>query len=101
MYVVLVHIQVKPEHRAQFVDACRGNHEGTRREPGNLRWDLLQSEESPDKFALHEVYRSKADFEAHQKTEHYLRWREAVKDWMAVPRQGLKFNSLLPADAEC
>jgi autoinducer 2-degrading protein len=87
MYVVVVNVSVKPEHRASFVEACRRNHEGSRAEPGNLRWDLLQSEEDPDKFVLYEVYRQKSDLEAHQKTAHYLRWREEVKDWMAAPRQ--------------
>ncbi len=98
MYVVVVNIQIKPESREAFVAACRDNHQGTRREPGNLRWDLLQSNDDPNKYALYEVYRQQSDFEAHQKTEHYLRWREQVKDFMAVPRQGLKYQSILPTD---
>ena len=49
---------------------------------------------------LYEVYRSKDDFTAHQKTPHYLRWRDAVTDWMAQPRQGVKHRPIFFGDAE-
>ncbi len=43
---------------------------------------------------LYEVYKSKDDFVKHQQTEHYARWKQAVADWMAQPRQGVKHNSV-------
>jgi autoinducer 2-degrading protein len=33
---------------------------------------------------------------AHKSTSHYLTWRDAVADWMAGPRRGVKFNSICP-----
>ena len=96
MFVVVGDVRVKPEHREEFVRATLENARNTRNEPGNLRFDVSRHLEDPDRFALYEVYRDKSGFESHQKTEHYLRWRETVKDWMAQPRVGTKYESLFP-----
>ncbi len=98
MYVVCVTVKVKPEFVQQFIEATRKNHEGTRREPGNLRFDVLQSENDPTQFFLYEVYHSKEDFPAHQQTAHFLEWRQTVTDWMAEPRVGVRHYSLYPSD---
>jgi autoinducer 2-degrading protein len=94
MYVVCVSIFVKPEFTAQFIEANLDNARNTRREPGNLHFDVLQAEDDPNRFMLHEAYREKDDVARHQQTEHYARWKQAVADWMAQPRQGVKFHSL-------
>jgi (4S)-4-hydroxy-5-phosphonooxypentane-2,3-dione isomerase len=98
MHVVCVTIVVKPGHEEEFIRATEANHRGTRQEPGNVRFDVLQREEDPSLFLLYEVYRDKEAFAVHQKTPHYLTWRQTVADWMAVPRQGVKHRSLLPTD---
>ena len=79
-----------------FLEAFRINYEGTIREPGNVRFDVLQSEADPSQFFLYEVYRSKEDFIRHQQTPHYLTWKETVAPWMAVPRQGVRHLSRYP-----
>ena len=61
---------------------------------------MSQCEDEPTRFLLYEAYRIKDDFAAHQKTEHYARWKNAVADWMAQPRQGIKHNSLFFGDGE-
>jgi (4S)-4-hydroxy-5-phosphonooxypentane-2,3-dione isomerase len=100
MYVVAVTIFVKPEFRAQFITATLDNARNTRKEPGNLRFDVLQSEEDFSRFMLYEAYKGKDDFSSHQLTEHYLRWKHAVADWMAQPRQGIRHNSIFFGDGE-
>jgi len=35
---------------------------------------------------------------AHKTTEHYLKWRDAVKDMMAEQRYGVKYNIIEPKD---
>ncbi len=79
MYVVCVTVQVKSGMTDQFIEATRDNAQNTRNEPGNHRFDVLQAEEDTNRFFLYEAYRQKEDFAAHQKTEHYLRWRETVR----------------------
>ena len=100
MYVVCVNVAVKPGREQDFINATRGNHQGSIQEPGCLRFDVLQAENSPSRFFLYEVYRTPDDFKAHQQTDHYLTWKELVADWMAELRVGLKHRNLFPADVE-
>src|SRR5436190_21694935 len=100
MYIVSVTVHVKPQFVAQFIPAILDNARNTRKEPGNIRFDVSQGEDDRGRFLLYEVYRSKDDFAAHQKTPHYLRWRDAVADWMAQPRQGVKHRPIFFGDAE-
>jgi len=100
MYVVSVTVFVKPEFVDAFIEATMDNATNTRREPGNVRFDVSRAEEDPTRFLLYEVYRQKAGFLAHQQTEHYLRWKAAVADWMAQPRQGVKHQGIFFGDAK-
>ena len=98
MYVVAVTVFVKPEQLAAFIDATLDNARNTRREPGNVRFDVSQAEDDPNRFLLYEVYRAKDDFAKHQQTEHYLRWKSTVADWMAQPRVGVKHKPVFFGD---
>jgi len=100
MHVTLVHVHVKPEHVESFIAATRENHLGAVAEPGNLRFDILQQAADPTRFVLYEVYASAEDAAAHKETAHYLKWRDAVSDWMASPRQGVAHNLLYPETIE-
>jgi (4S)-4-hydroxy-5-phosphonooxypentane-2,3-dione isomerase len=94
MYVVSVAILVKEGLADRFMEATLDNARNSRKEPGNVRFDILRGEEDANRFLLYEAYRAKEDFVKHQQTPHYLRWKEAVADWMAQPRQGLKHQSV-------
>lgn len=96
MHVTLVQVQVKPAHIDDFIAATRLNHEASIQEPGNRRFDVLQSPENPGQFILYEAYASAEDAAAHKQTTHYLTWRDTVADWMAQPRQGVRYNGLFP-----
>ena len=97
MLVNLVHVHVKPEHVDDFIAATRRNHEASVQEPGNLRFDVIQSVEDPTRFVLYEAWRDEAAMAAHKETPHYLTWRETVADWMAEPRQGVAYHGLFPS----
>jgi autoinducer 2-degrading protein len=97
MHVTLVKVHVSPEYIEDFITATRANHEASVQEPGNLRFDVLQSPEDPGYFVLYEAYQSAGDAAAHKETAHYQRWRDSVADWMAEPRQGIPFTGLCPA----
>ncbi len=97
MQVTIVHVRVKPEHIDDFIEASRQNHEASVKEPGNRRFDVLQSANDPEQFVLYEAYENAAEAAKHKETDHYLKWREAVADWMAQPRQGTAYNGLFPA----
>ena len=99
MYVVSVTVFVRSDRIDDFVAAILDNARNTRAEPGNVRFDVSRCDDDPTRFLLYEVYRAEQDFRYHQQTEHYLRWRDGVADWMAQPRQGVKHTSLFPEDA--
>ncbi len=98
MYVACVTVFVKSEHIDAFIEATLENARSSRREPENIRFDVLQAEDDPSRFFLYEVYQTKEGSAAHKKTPHYLAWRETVADWMAKPREGITHNSLYPHD---
>lgn len=101
MYVVVVDVRVVPGESAAFLEAIRKNHEGTRQEPGNVRFDVLRpngasAEGEPEHFLLYEVYKTAEDFTAHQQTPHYHTFRTEAEPLMAVPRKGVHYTSVYP-----
>lgn len=100
MVVYIVTVHVKPAHLDDFKAAALKNHAGTRAEPGNLRFDVLQADDDPCRFVLYEVFASPAAVEAHRKTEHFLAWRAAVEPWMAKPREGKTHTPVAPEDPD-
>lgn len=100
MIVTFVHIWVNEGHIEDFIEASIANHKESVKEPGNLRFDLLQDNADPAKFVLYEAYESEEASAEHKNTAHYLAWREKVADWMAQPRQGIKHKILAPTDKD-
>ena len=99
MHVTIVHIQVHPDYIDSFIQASKENHLESVKEPGNLRFDLLSSDDDPARFVLYEAYENQSAAAAHKETAHYLKWRETVADWMAVPREGIRYTGLQPESA--
>lgn len=100
MQVVLVHIRVKPEHVDAFTAATIDNASHSLQEPGIARFDVIQCVEDPERFTLVEVYRTGEAMDAHKKTEHYARWRDAVSEMMAEPRRGVHYETVFPEDED-
>lgn len=94
MHVTLVHVHVKPENVEDFKKASLANSAQSVREPGNRRFDVLQSADDPTRFILYEAYETAEDAAAHKQTAHYNTWRDTVTDWMAEPRQGVRYEGL-------
>jgi quinol monooxygenase YgiN len=100
MYVVCVHVRVHQADREAFLAATLDNARNTVQEPGNLRFDVHQSLDDPNRFLLYEVYRNESGMKAHKETAHYARWAEAVGPFMAEPRLGVKYVSRFPPDEQ-
>lgn len=86
MIATLVFVDVKPECVEAFRAITVYNHDNTRKEEGNVRFDVLQNNADPTKFTLVEVFRDEEAAKFHKTTEHYLRWRDEVAPYMASPR---------------
>ena len=89
MIATLVFVDVKPEHVEDFRAITCYNHANSRKEAGNVRFDVLQSNDDPTKFTLIEVFESEEAAKLHKTTAHYLRWREEVAPYMASPRKAV------------
>jgi autoinducer 2-degrading protein len=97
MIVRVISLRVKPEHIDAFKAASTANHVGALREPGILRFDVLQKESKPTEFMLYEVYETREASLTHKETVHYLKWKEAVEPMMAEPRQTTAYTLIAPA----
>lgn len=100
MFVTLFHIHVQPDHVDDFIEAMRKNHELSVLEPGNLRFDVLQSVDDPTRFVTYMAYEDESGLDAHRKTAHYRAWHDLVGDWMVEPRVGVRYDGLLPEQPE-
>ena len=100
MFIVNVHVHVLPEYREGFIEATLDNARNTVQEPGNLRFDVLQQADDPNRFVIYEVYRDDAALAAHKATSHYARWAATVNPWMAETRKGVKYLPLFPEKPE-
>jgi autoinducer 2-degrading protein len=96
MLVVIVSIVVKRDDVAAFKLATIANATASVKEPGVARFDLLQDQADPTRFALIEVYRNESAPAEHKETSHYKAWRDAVAPMMAGPRSSTKFDSVFP-----
>jgi len=96
MIVTCVYVRVKPDSIQSFIKATTANCRESVKEPGNLRFDLVQRADDPCRFMIYEAYESEDAADAHKLTEHYLDWRDRVKDMMAEPREGVRYHILEP-----
>jgi quinol monooxygenase YgiN len=99
MYVVHVHVHVKPDSVEAFRAATLENARHSVLEPGIARFDVVQQADDPTRFVLVEVYRSPEDAARHKETAHYPVWRDTVADMMAEPRSSVKYGAVYPDDA--
>jgi|SRR6476659_9928971 len=100
MLVVHVHIHIKAECVAAFIEATLANARESMKESGIARFDVVQQADDPTRFVLVEAYRTPEAPSAHKETKHYAIWRDTVAPMMAEPRSSMKFSNLFPGDAE-
>ena len=101
MYAILGIIKVKPEHLTEFIEQVRQHAQRSVREPGCLRFDVLQDTTDPETICLYEVFRSEADLDAHRAREYYAEWMEMSRGWRdrsVYTRRVLR--NIHPTDAE-
>jgi autoinducer 2-degrading protein len=98
MLVAVIDVKVLPDRIEAFREATLANARQSVQEAGVARFDVLQDDQDPARFVLVEAYRDPGGPAAHRETAHYLRWRDAVADMMAEPRQRRTFKNVFPDD---
>lgn len=99
MFIVHVHVHVKPEFVEAFRQATVENARQSVQEPGVARFDVIQQQDDPNRFVLAEVYRTPEDPARHKETAHYQTWAAAVVEMMAEPRRSVKYDHVFPDEA--
>ena len=100
MLIVHVFVHVKADTVDAFTSATLENARNSIREPGIVRFDVVQQEDDPTRFVLIEIYRTAADPARHKETAHYATWRDTVEPMMAEPRRGVRYAALFPESGE-
>ncbi len=98
MYIVHVHVHVKPNLIDSFIAATRENAGKSTGEPGIARFDVIQQADDPTRFVLLEVYLSPEDAGLHKETEHYNHWRDIAEPMMTEPRTRVVYKNIFPGD---
>jgi (4S)-4-hydroxy-5-phosphonooxypentane-2,3-dione isomerase len=66
MYSILSQLTIQPQHVDEFITLIREHaSESLRDEPGTLGFDVIQDQEAPNHFYVHETYTDEAAFQAH------------------------------------
>ena len=98
MFIVHVHVYVKPGQAEAFKEATIENARNSLQEPGVARFDVIQQQDDPNRFVLVEVYRTAGDPAKHKETAHYQKWRDTVAEMMANPRSSVKYSNVYPGE---
>jgi autoinducer 2-degrading protein len=96
MVAVVVHLHVKPESLDQFVAETKENARNSRKEPGVVRFDVIQQVDDASRFVLFELYRDEQAIEAHRGTPHYAKWRDAVPAFLVTERTRQIYHAIEP-----
>jgi len=94
--MIVVRLEVKPDRIDDFLKLVSFNAGESRKEPGNLRFDVIRSADNPTLYRLYEVYHDEAAVRAHQATPHYAKWRVEIEALLVTPRLSEKFISIFP-----
>ena len=98
MYALIVTIRVLTNEVDIFLQKTLEHADATRKEIGNVRYDVLQSEDDPAGFVIYEVYRTKEDFLFHRETPHSIKWKTEITVIMAKPRERNRCKSVYFSD---
>lgn len=94
MFVVLVRVQVKPELLGEFKTAILKNAElSVQRDPGCVRFDVLQEEDDPTRWYFYEVYEREQAWLDHRESAHFRAFME-VGNRAIVTREVAKLTGI-------
>ena len=99
MFIVHVFVHVKPDKVEEFKSASMENACSSVKEPGIVRFDVIQQQDVPSRFVLVEVYRTADDPARHKEIQHYQKWRDTLEYMMAEPRRAIKYQNIFPGES--
>jgi (4S)-4-hydroxy-5-phosphonooxypentane-2,3-dione isomerase len=98
LLILHVFCNVKPEMIEAFKEATIKNAGNSIKEPGVIRFDLLQQQDDPAKFVISEIYKTAKAIALHKETEHYAEWFQHVEPMLLGPRSRMTYINIFPED---
>lgn len=95
MIYVVATLTVKPETRAELIAAATACITETRKEAGNIAYDLHESVTDPTKMVFVEQWQNAEALEPHRKSDHMRAFGRVVVNCLAGPP---KIEVITPAD---
>ncbi|MDL2286591.1 antibiotic biosynthesis monooxygenase [Desulfococcaceae bacterium OttesenSCG-928-F15] len=77
---IVAHIELKPGFREELMPVLKTLVEESRKEEGNIAYDLYENLKKPDKFVMIETWASREAIDAHSKMPHYLDFGKALQN---------------------
>ena len=97
MIYVIATVSIKPEMRAEFIAAATACIKETRKEPGNVAYDLHESVTDPSKMVFVEQWKDADALVPHRQAEHFKAFGRIAAKSFAAP---LRVEIITPASVE-
>jgi quinol monooxygenase YgiN len=98
MYILHVHLKVKPDRIGEFIQVSLENAAQSLAEPGCVRFDVIQDADDAGHFEFIEIYHDQAGHAAHRESAHYRAWTERAADLLADTRSRTIYRNVFPGD---
>ncbi len=89
MLAVVVLIECHPGRGQDLIPALEENAHHSLEEPTCHRWEWSRHVDTPDKFAIYELYDDAAAFAAHKQSAHFAAWKAASDSLIAKKESGM------------
>lgn len=81
MYTIALFTKVLPQHVEDYITNMRVCAEATNKEPGCIRYEVMQDVDDPTLMLLFQAFADEAAYQAHQDADHHRVWIEKSGDW--------------------
>lgn len=79
-FALIVDLEIKPDSVDAFLIAARNQAQNSiSKEPGCLRFDIVQGLEEKNKITHYEIFEDEAAFEAHAKMDHTANFGKTIE----------------------
>lgn len=87
---------IKPEFRDEFLTLMKSHQAKSQAEPACLQFDWGESIDTPNSFYIHEQYKDKSGFDAHESSPHFAKFGEFnAKDPYSKPQVVSFYNTIV------
>lgn len=87
MIIIHANLQVQPDQEQAFLEAARAVVEGSRKETGNVSYDLKKSTDRDCHYTMVELWKDAAATQVHNKSEHFQAFSKQAAAFMAAPME--------------